>query len=238
MDADALFLDDGGVLNDNALRGPQWQRLMGEFFPPHLGGAAAAWAHANRAVILEVDSPSAAATRRSRYPEYADYDRSLLEDWLRGMIQLVGVDMPPPDQIVPLALEATAYATRRVRATFPEVVATIRALHARAFQLYTASAESSYVLDGYLIGMGVRNCFLRLYGPDLVDAHKDSPDYYTRLFADCDVSPARAVVIDDSPTAVAHARAAGARALLLDRHKATGPESIADLSSLLTLLRE
>ncbi len=34
----ALFIDDGGVLNDNALRGPQWQRLVAEFFVPALGG--------------------------------------------------------------------------------------------------------------------------------------------------------------------------------------------------------
>ena len=34
----AIFLDDGGVLNDNARRGPQWQRLVGEFFAPRLGG--------------------------------------------------------------------------------------------------------------------------------------------------------------------------------------------------------
>jgi hypothetical protein len=52
MDAECwtIFLDDGGVMNDNRLRGPQWQRLLGEFLPPRLGGEAVAWAEANRVV--------------------------------------------------------------------------------------------------------------------------------------------------------------------------------------------
>jgi HAD superfamily hydrolase (TIGR01509 family) len=238
MHPQALFLDDGGVLNDNALRGPQWHRLMGEFFPPRLGGAASAWAHANRAVITEVESPAAVAVRRDSFLAYADYDRALLADWLSGMIQLVGVDAPPPDLIVPLALEATAVATRRVQSAYPEAVATILALHARGYRLSTASAGPSYVLEGYLTGMGVREYFLRLYGPDLVNAHKDSPDYYPRLFADCGVAPARALVVDDSPAAVARARAAGARALLMDRRAAKcDGETITNLSQLLTLLQ-
>ncbi len=33
-DLPVLFIDDGGLLNDNALRAPEWQRLIGEYFPP------------------------------------------------------------------------------------------------------------------------------------------------------------------------------------------------------------
>jgi hypothetical protein len=32
------FLDDGGVLNDNGRRGPEYRRLLGEYMPPRLGG--------------------------------------------------------------------------------------------------------------------------------------------------------------------------------------------------------
>ena len=31
-----LFLDDGGVMNDNRLRGEQWRRMVAEFFTPIL----------------------------------------------------------------------------------------------------------------------------------------------------------------------------------------------------------
>jgi hypothetical protein len=38
-----VFLDDGGVLNDNERRAPEWRRLLGEFFAPRLGGTPEAW---------------------------------------------------------------------------------------------------------------------------------------------------------------------------------------------------
>ena len=44
---EAIFIDDGGVLNDNALRGQQWPGLVAEFFAPRLGGWPKAWAEAN-----------------------------------------------------------------------------------------------------------------------------------------------------------------------------------------------
>ncbi len=51
-----VFLDDGGVMNDNRMRGPAWQRLVAEYFAPRLGGEPAAWAAANRvAVEREMD---------------------------------------------------------------------------------------------------------------------------------------------------------------------------------------
>lgn len=49
-----IFLDDGGVINDNSLRAPQWQMLVGEFFAPRLGGSQPAWAEANRAIFGDV----------------------------------------------------------------------------------------------------------------------------------------------------------------------------------------
>ena len=54
MQRPVLFVDDSGVLNDNRLRGPQWDRLVGEFFPPLLGGRPEAWPEANR-VVAERD---------------------------------------------------------------------------------------------------------------------------------------------------------------------------------------
>ncbi|HEX6555480.1 MAG TPA: hypothetical protein VF026_22155 [Ktedonobacteraceae bacterium] len=31
-----VFLDDGGVMNDNGTRASQWQHLVSEFFTPHM----------------------------------------------------------------------------------------------------------------------------------------------------------------------------------------------------------
>ena len=45
-----LFIDDGGVMNDNARRAPQFARLVGKYMPPRLGGSPEAWAAANTEV--------------------------------------------------------------------------------------------------------------------------------------------------------------------------------------------
>ena len=49
-----IFLDDGGVMNDNRLRGTQWQRMVAEFFVPKLGGTLEAWTAANYQVITRM----------------------------------------------------------------------------------------------------------------------------------------------------------------------------------------
>ncbi|OLS23451.1 MAG: hypothetical protein HeimC2_26550 [Candidatus Heimdallarchaeota archaeon LC_2] len=33
----SIFFDDGGVINDNASRGPQWSKLIAKFFIPKYG---------------------------------------------------------------------------------------------------------------------------------------------------------------------------------------------------------
>ncbi|KAF9108633.1 hypothetical protein BGX29_009288 [Mortierella sp. GBA35] len=48
----AVFLDSGGVINDNAKRAPQWLQYLGEFLPTTvLGGNAQIWGMANVQMI-------------------------------------------------------------------------------------------------------------------------------------------------------------------------------------------
>ncbi|KAF9948244.1 hypothetical protein BGZ72_009809 [Mortierella alpina] len=48
----AIFLDSGGVINDNAQRAPQWLQYLGEFLPTTvLGGTAQVWRQANFQII-------------------------------------------------------------------------------------------------------------------------------------------------------------------------------------------
>jgi HAD superfamily hydrolase (TIGR01509 family) len=63
--------------------------------------------------------------------------------------------------------------------------------------------------------MGVRDCFGQLYGSDLLDTLKERPEYYTRLFANAQLDPTDALVIDDSPRALAWARELGATTVLI-----------------------
>ena len=234
-----LFLDDGGVLNDNRLRGEQWWRMVAEYFAPILGGAPEAWAEANRVVIDGILEPTAWLARLRAAPDYRSFDHAYQVDWLHRMCAIVGVPSPPEAESVELARQASASITRRVRAAFPGAVEAIRTLHARGYTLHTASGESSEDLAGYLEGMGVRDCFGRLYGPDLIDTFKMGPEFYTRLLADAGVAPEEALVVDDNPEMLRWAAQAGARTVLVRAAAPDGPEtalrigSLAELSELL-----
>jgi len=236
----AIFLDDGGVMNDNTLRGPQWQRLVGEYLSPRLGGNPHGWAEANKVV---------AEGEIKRYEEhdwgtggldYLAFREQLDRDWIVGMTEMVGVDTPDRDGCLKLALETRDFVTRRVRSAYPGAVDAIRQLHATGYPLYTASGEDSEVLVGYLEGLGVRDLFRTLYGPDLVNTAKQVPEYYPRIFEDAGVDPGEAVVVDDSPGVVAWAREAGATAVLVSAEdEGTGPviQSLAALPAFLYSLR-
>lgn len=239
----ALFLDDGGVMNDNTRRGEQWRRLVGEYFAPRLGGSAAAWAAANGAWTDELFAPQNWSARLAASASYEHFEYHYQLDWLMGMCRRVGVHFPAASDSYVLAREAASYVTRRVHATFPGTIEAIRRLRHDGYTLYTASGEPSWELDGYLDGMGVRDCFARLYGPDLVDAFKTGPAYYERIIADAGIEPLRALVIDDSAQAVGWARAAGARAIQVvgSRAAADGEvdviASVAQLPALLSTIR-
>jgi len=143
-------------------------------------------------------------------------------DWLVGMTEMVGVEAPEGDACLRLAREAYGFVTRRVRSAFPGAVDAIRQLHTTGYPLYTASGEDSDHLDGYLQGMGVRDLFRTLYGPDLVNTAKEAPGYHSRIFEDAGVEPGEAVVVDDSPLVIAWAREAGAMRVLVSA-QGTGP---------------
>lgn len=234
-----IFLDDGGVMNDNWLRGAQWQRLVAAFFVPKLGGTPEAWTVANYQVITRMLAPDPWQARLRAAPDYASFDRQYQIDWLRWMCDLVGVAAPADEDCVALGHAATRYITPCVRAAFPGVVAAIRALHQQGYVLHTASGESSETLDGYLQGMGVRACFDRLYGPDLVDTFKDGPRFYRRIFADAGVEPRDALVVDDNANAARWAALAGAKTVLIgaappsDTHPAWCLGSLAELPALI-----
>jgi HAD superfamily hydrolase (TIGR01509 family) len=235
-----IFLDDGGVMNDNRLRGPQWQRLVGDYFAPRLGGTQEAWAEANRIVVERMLEPAAWQAYLQSASDYRSFYYQYQLDWLSGMCQLVAVPAPAEEECYRLACEATAAIIPQVRAAFPGAVDTIRLLHAQGYRLYTASGAHSSELEGHLEGMGVRECFQRLYGADLINTFKNGPAYYERLFADARVDPARALILDDSPQAIAWASQVGAQTILVGNASAEAGanHAIASLAHLPDVLHQ
>ena len=210
-----IFLDDGGVMNDNSQRASQWQRLVGEYFMPLLGGTSEAWIEANRIVTSDLFDTENWQKRINAASNYASFDHVYQFDWLRGMCAYLGIQPPPQEECVKLARRAIDYITPRVHAAFPGAVDAIRMLQKQGHTLHTASGTSSIDLAAILEGMGVRDCFSRLYGPDLVDTFKAGPEYYERIFADAGISTANALVVDDSPQAINWAAQVGAKAVLI-----------------------
>ena len=208
---EAIFIDDGGVMNDNDVRGPQWQRLVAEYLAPRLGGDHSAWKEANKVVLERQIARFEQGVVFQGNRGFPDVWQDEEKRWLREMCELVGVDAPSDDEECwRLARETSAYVTPRVQAGLPGVVDAIDSLHRGGYALYAASGEFSEDLDGYLTGMGVRPRFNRLYGPDLVNTWKSSRLFYDRIFADAGVSPSNALVVDDSAKAVQWAGEAGA----------------------------
>jgi len=135
--------------------------------------------------------------------------------WLRDMAEEVGVAAPEDSaDCVVLAEAAHAYITARVDAAYPGVPEAIWALNQAGCTLYTASGEHSRDLAGYLSCLGVVQCFVTLYGVDLVGVPKENPRYYERIFAHAGVTPSDALVVDDSEKRLDHASASGARTVL------------------------
>jgi HAD superfamily hydrolase (TIGR01509 family) len=203
-----LFIDDGGVMNDNSIRVLEWQRLVGEFMPTRLGGRPDQWSEANRIAFPPVSD--ALFARIETFPSHTVFQREYDLAWLRSMCEHIGISLPPEAEALAIAREASLYITARARSAYPGAAGAIRALHDAGYELHTASGEASWELDGYLAGMGVRDCFQHLFGPDMVDVMKAGPEYYRRAFARASVDPANALVIDDSEQVCAWAREAGA----------------------------
>lgn len=126
-----------------------------------------------------------------------------------------------------------------MHSAFPGAIGAIGKLHTQGYTLHTASGESSLSLHGYLQAMGVREYFGRLYGSDLLSLLKDTPIYYERLFADAQIAPSDALIVDDSPRVLAWARDLGAMTVLVhaERESVDGMLCIASLTELPELVR-
>jgi phosphoglycolate phosphatase-like HAD superfamily hydrolase len=206
----AVFVDDGGVLNDNSARAPQWRRLLGEYFVPRLGGTHEAWSAANIGAFER--SWARFVERLAEAGESGGVDRWVREErarWLSDMCEQVGV--ATPDDAESSAIAASTWVSERVKSAIPGAVDAVRTLARRGIVLHTASGGLSWELDPYLRNMGIREHFDRLYGPDLVDRYKNGPHYHAAILTDSGTDPAHAAVVDDWAEARSWASSLGMR---------------------------
>ena len=209
----AIFLDDVGVISDPAVRAHEWPRFVAEFFAPLLGGPPERWSEANPIVYRSLEPTLVVGPGES---DYITWFRDRHITWLRGMAAYVGVSAPIEDDACALlARKATEYITERVRAEYHGVNAAVTRLHGLGFTLFTASGQNSWELEGYLKGMGIRQCFRSLFGADLINQGKYSPEYFRRVFEATGVNPENSLVVDDNPKCLGWAATLGARTCLI-----------------------
>ena len=100
------------VMNDNARRGPEWRRLVAEFFVPRLGGDRTAWETANRDVFEDLFKNFVDPGPGDM--DYVSWIEEYQKRWLRGMAEAAGVQFSSDDAYcLKLSYEATDYVTRR-----------------------------------------------------------------------------------------------------------------------------
>jgi phosphoglycolate phosphatase-like HAD superfamily hydrolase len=194
-----IFFDDGGVLNDNYLRGEQWKELLVKFLVPRFGGDPNIWKETNQK-LMQMMSEIWINQRNSHvfktYREIQDFEDTM---WVEGMFDpQTNIKKPTKSEYYSLCREVEEFVAPKCSSSFPGVIAVIKKLFQKNYKLYTASGENSLLLKGYLTGMGVLDCFINLYGPDIIGISKGSKEYYETIFEHAKVSTSDVIVIDDS----------------------------------------
>lgn len=213
MESLVVFLDLGGVIVEKEQQIAQWNKLVGECFVKLLGGRASAWTAAHQVVSIHLSNWEEVVGQAPA--DFVSFYRDYQLRWVRGMCELVGMPLPPEEECVLLAYQAIGSITSRIHAAKPGAVETIHLLYQQGYLLHLASGTCSRELSGYLEAMGVRHCFGRLYGADLINTFKEGPAYYERLFADVGTNPTEAVIVDDGLQALQWAAQTGARTVLI-----------------------
>jgi HAD superfamily hydrolase (TIGR01509 family) len=205
-----VFIDDGGVLNDNERRAPQFRRLLGEYLTPRLGGTPDAWANANVSVFERSWARYLAQLERAGdSPGVEAWIRADRRVWMLEMCEELGLPAPPDPE--KYAIATATWVSERVRADIPGAIETVRWLGDAGLTLNTASGGLSWEIEPYLRGMGIGDRFDHLYGPDLVDRWKNGPHFYAAVLAHSGARPEESVVVEDSEAMRAAAGSLGLR---------------------------
>ncbi len=204
-----IFLDDGGVMNDNQIRGGQWQELVAQFFIPRFGGMKAEWKSANRYALIRFMEKYERIMHKTPLLDFNPFLETMMDRWLTDMCKKVKINPPPHSERFQLVQEAEKWITPRVKSAYPGIIEIIKTLKRRGYTLCTASGEASWTLKGYLSGMGIIDCFTNLYGPDLINTAKRSSKYYQKIINDMNISPSDGIIVDDSSMQLAFAHKLG-----------------------------
>lgn len=231
----AVFFDDGGVMNDNRIRGLQFQKMVGDFFAPRFGGEPYKWAESNVNFIEEIVKEHTEVISSGVNVDYRTYHEDFVKRWIEEMFNYVEVKLPAISEYKRIYREAIEYITPNIRSAYPGVIDSIKKLKKLGFKIYTASGEDSLELKGYLQGMRIKNLFENFYGSDLVNTHKTNNNFFKRIFDDVWFEPDKAIIIEDKPMFLECAINSGAnviQACLTGEYEPSYPHYVKDMTEL------
>ncbi len=208
-----ILLDLGGVIMDKRQQTEQWQSLIGEYFAPLFGRTIHEWNTAHQIVTERLLDQGEALQQAT--PDFITFHDTYDYSWLSGMCELLELPIPAEEECIALADQAIASLSSHIQATLPGAVEAIQTLHSQGYLLHTASGAVSFEIAGYLEAVGVRSCFGRCYGADLINTFKQGPVYFERLFADLNLRPTEALVVDDGSDVLSWATQVGASTVLV-----------------------
>lgn len=137
-------------------------------------------------------------------------DRDLAEHYGR----VLGVDPDVLDRRAAVELRATL---ADGLAPFPDAVALLDAVVAAGLPVAVASNSRRWRLEAILLAAGLDARLPVRVGFDEVAAPKPAPDVYVEAAVRLGVEPDGCLVLEDSPTGIAAARAAGMLVVAVDR---------------------
>jgi phosphoglycolate phosphatase-like HAD superfamily hydrolase len=206
-----MLLDVDGVILDHDRSDPEWERLAGQAFSPHLGGAPDAW-HA-----AQSDAWSRVSAREYReldglpessWPHASDWWDRVNAQWIEEACKLVGVTAPrTPKARADIAERALDFYCRNTRGVFPGTADVIAQL-AERFELHMASGNPARIVEALLRRLNVRELIGFPFGSDLAGALKRAPheQFYRAITTKIGGHPEKLIVVDDYDRPLAAAR--------------------------------
>lgn len=207
----AIFFDDGGVLNDNTIRNPQWKAFCGEFFHSRFGGDPEGWSEANQKAMTTLDVHG--IDPKEIYDDYLTFYTKFKSEWVIKMFEEAGRTVPPKAEHERIFDTTAEYVWPKVHSAIPGIIKTIKILYSKGFVLYTSTGLASRDIKMVLEGMGIKHLFSGFYGSDLINTWKFSPKFFEAIFKDIKLESKKAIVIEDQPRFIENALKTGANVI-------------------------
>jgi FMN phosphatase YigB (HAD superfamily) len=209
-----LFFDDGGVLNDNSVRTPQWKAFCGEFFHSRFGGDPEVWGEANQKVMISLEIHGwFGRDPKEIYDDYITYYTNFKSEWVKKMFEEVGRSVPPKVEHERIFDATAEYVWPKVHSAIPGIIESIKTLYSKGFVLYTSTGLVSREIRMVLEAMGIKQFFSGFYGPDLINTWKSSSNFFKLIFKDIKLESKKAIVIEDKPKFIENALKSGAHVI-------------------------